>query len=353
MHSHRLPLPQRLSGRLLPSRQRLPGRAVSALFAALAMVAVTGCGGSTSKSHTAASQPAAPVPTVTFATSANPSSIGLVVAVIKAEHLDTANGINLDPKVYTPDQAETALLTGQVEAGFFGYVSWAGSPQKESKVALLAPLQAEHGSLVVSASSPYRTFAQLKGQKIASLGPVSANYTDFTLLAAKMGLNWQSDFDHISAPPPGLVAFLKSGQVAASILYEPTATTLVSTGAYRSVVTANAQWEALTGAPLYMLATAANASFARQHPALAKKVAATVSKAVSELATERQLYSENSGILGLKSPAQIQAVGQAMSAIYTPESASQAEPAVAKQLALAARLGIIPSAPSHVFASLG
>lgn len=311
-----------------------------------------GGGGSTASAAGTQSGSGGATPTVTFATSANPSSIGLLMSVIKDEHLDTKHGVNLDAKTYTPDQAETAVLTGQVDAGFFGYVSWAKSPQKMKNVDLLGPLQAEHGQLLVPPSSSVQSLEDLKGKKIASLGPVSGNYTDFALLAAKMGMNWETDFKHVTAPPPALASFLEGGQVDASIVYEPNATKMTSANQAREVLSANDKWKSLTGSPLYMLAVAANANFVSSHKDQAKDVEAAVADAVHVLATDPSVYQKYRDTLKLSGD-QVNAVAKEMSAIYTDQSPKDAESAVKSQLALAAQLHIIPSAPDHVFTSLG
>ena len=316
--------------------------------AILGLTALSACGGT---SGTTSSPPAggssAPLP-VTFATSSNPSSIGLLAAVIKAQHLDTKNGVTLDEKTYSPDQAETALLTGQVNTGFFGYVSWAATPAKQSKISLLTPIQAEHGSLLVKADSPYKTLGDLKGRKIASLGPVSANYTDFELLAAKLGFNWKNDFQVISAPPPALVSFLEGGQVDASIVYEPTASRLLAGGKYRSVADGNQAWMQQTGQPLYQLALAANSDWKAGHTKEVKGLTAAVNEAVTILSKDTSVYSQFAGILELQGSA-LQEAQTRMPKIYTPATAGMAETAVEDQLQLAAKLGIIPSAPKTVF----
>jgi NitT/TauT family transport system substrate-binding protein len=332
-------------------------RHLSAAVGVGLLALLTGCGGSGSTAaadtQSGSSGGSGGTPEVTFATSANPSSIGLLMSVIKDQHLDTKHGITLVAKTYTPDNAETALLTGQVDAGFFGYVSWAKSPQKQQHVDLLGPLQAEHGQLLVPPSSPAKSLADLKGKKIASLGPVSGNYTDFAMLAAKMGMNWQSDFKHVSAPPPALISFLKSGKVDASILYEPNATKLTSDQSAREIISGNDKWKSLTGSPLYMLAVAANADFVSAHPGEAKDVEAAVADGVHVLATDPSVYSTYKDILKLSGDNQVNALAKEMSAIYTDQSPEDAEPAVEQQLKLAAQLHIIPSAPDHVFTTAG
>jgi NitT/TauT family transport system substrate-binding protein len=326
-----------------PHRRRLRWFAT---VVALIALAATACGQGGGSSGGASGRP-----TVSFATSQNPSSIGLLVALIKKRHLDADNGIELVPKTYSPSDAESALLTGQVDAGFFGYISWARSPDKVRKLTFLRPLQAEHGSLLVKADSPYQSMADLKGKKLVSLGPVSANYTDFQLLAAKVGMDWKKDFNVVAAPPPGLVAFLQKGEVQGSVVYEPTVSRLLSSGKYRSVLSANDQWQKLVGSPLNMLGVAASQRWVKDHKDTARRLAKTVAQALQILATDRAVYTEFAGILGVHSAKEIALTASRMSPIYVTGSASKEEAGIHDQLKLAKDLGIIPEVPDRVFST--
>ena len=93
--------------------KKINKRILSAGIATAALAATTACGAVEGESGSDGS-----LPVVKFAATAMPSSIGTVAAVIEAENLDEACGINLDPLSFAPDAAETAA--GSHRAGDIG-----------------------------------------------------------------------------------------------------------------------------------------------------------------------------------------------------------------------------------------
>lgn len=335
-------------------------RATFAATLALAMGAFTACG-SEDPDTTAApaegestesteSTDSTDLPVVQFGATTNPSSIGTVAAVIEQENLDEACGIQLEFTQFSPDAADIALLSGQTNVGYFGYNSWAGSPDKLDRLRMIAPLQAEHGTLYVPEGSSAQTLEDLKGKKIALLPPVSGQYQDFRLLVAKMGMSLEEDFSPVTGPPPAIEAFLRRGEVDAAILFEPNATNLERSGGFRPIFSLNEQWESLTGNPLYMLGVSANADWLEDgHDAEAACAVEAVRGATRMLAEDPSVYEGLSDILGAEDAAHLEALTENLGSIYTPETAEEAEEAIKAQLDEAAELGVIPSAPDTVF----
>ena len=293
------------------------------------------------------------LPVVKFGATQNPSSIGTVAAVIKQEKLDEECGVSIDPIEFSPEAADIALLSGQTNMGYFGYTSWAGSEEKLQKLAMLAPLQAEHGTLFVPEGSAAQSLADLKGEKIALLPPVSGQYQDFKLLVAKMGHSLENDFKPVTGPPPAIEAFLKRGEVAAAILFEPNATNLELAGGYRPLFKLTDQWQEITGDPLYMLGISANKQWISGHEKEAECVVSAVHKATELLATDPAIYEDLQGILGAEDQQHLTELTENLGEIYTYESADEAAPAIQKQLEEAEKLGLIPSVPDPVFTSIG
>ena len=293
------------------------------------------------------------LPVVKFGATQNPSSIGTVAAVIKQEKLDEECGVSIDPVEFSPEAADIALLSGQTNMGYFGYTSWAGSKEKLQKLAMLAPLQAEHGTLFVPEDSPAQSLEDLKGEKIALLPPVSGQYQDFKLLLAKMGHSLENDFKPVTGPPPAIEAFLKRGEVAAAILFEPNATNLELAGGYRPLFKLTDQWQEITGDPLYMLGISANKQWISGHEEEAECVVSAVHKATELLATDPAIYEDLQGILGAEDQQHLTELTKNLGEIYTYQTADEAAPAIQKQLEEAEKLGLIPSVPDPVFTSIG
>lgn len=318
-----------------------------ASIAASALAATTACGAVEGDSGSDGS-----LPVVKFAATAMPSSIGTVAAVIEAENLDEACGINLDPLSFAPDAAETAVLSGQADVGYFGFNSWAGSEEKLSKLAMLAPLQTEHGVLFVPEDSSAQSLEDLKGKKIALLPPVSGQFNDFQMLVAQMGMDLESDFETVTGPPPAIEAFLKRGEVDAAILFEPNATNLELGGGYRPLFALDAKWEEITGNPLYMLGITANQEWFEGHAEEAACAVEAIQEAGRLLAEDASVYEGLAEDLGAKDDEHLSLLTENLGSIYSTETAAEAEPAVAEQLKVAKELGLVPSVPEKIFESL-
>lgn len=289
---------------------------------------------------------------VRFGATQNPSSIGTVAEVIKAKKLDEQCGITMEVSRFSPDAAEVALLSGQMDVGYFGYNSWAGSKQKLQKLDMLAPLQAEHGTLFVPEDSSARTLEDLKGKKIALLPPVSAQHQDFAMLVGKMGLDLKKDFKAVTGPPPAIEAFLKRGEVDAAVLFEPNATNLMVGGGYRPIFKLNEKWQELTGNPLYMLGVSASSAWLDGHEAEARCAVSAVHKATEMLANDPSVYEDLRDKLKAKSDKHLSELAENLGAIYTFESAQEAEGSIRNQLEVAEELGLIPAVPDTIFTRL-
>lgn len=293
------------------------------------------------------------LPVVKFGATAMPSSIGAVAAVIEEKKLDEKCGINLDPISFSPDAAEIALLSGQANVGYFGYNSWAGSEEKLEKLAMLAPLQAEHGVLFVPEDSRAQSLEDLKGEKVALLPPVSGQYNDFQMLVAKMGMDLEADFQPVTGPPPAIEAFLKRGDVAAAVLFEPNATNLELAGGYRPLFSLNEKWTEITGNPLYMLGVSANKNWLESHEEEAKCAATAVHEATQLLADDDGVYSDLREELGATDDQHLSKLAENLGAIYTTQTAEEAASAVQEQLKIAVELELVSAVPEPVFTPLG
>lgn len=290
---------------------------------------------------------------VTFGATQPPSSIGTVAAVMQEQGFAEDCGVALEFREFAPQEADIALLSGQTDIGYFGYNSWAGSEEKLQKLAMLAPLQAEHGTLFVPEDSSVQSLEDLEGQRIGMLAPVSGQYQDFNLLAAKMGFDLEEDFEVKTGPPPGVEAFLKRGEVDAAILFEPNSTRLLQEGGFRPVFSLTEQWESLTGDPLYMLGISANRAWLDGNEEAAECVVSAVHDATEMLANDPSVYEDMGELLGAESPEHLDQLAENLGRIYTPQTAEEASDAIRSQLEQAAEFGVIPEVPDEIFTPLG
>lgn len=282
---------------------------------------------------------------VRLGASGGSSSTGLLARVMKDREIDLGCGVEFEVSEFSPDQAEQAVLTGQVQAGFFPYLSYADRVAEGiEEIVLLGPVQAHHGALIVRADSEYEALEDLRDQKVATLNPVSSMYTGMQLLAAERGIDWPGDFEVISGPPPGLIGFIEAGEVEAIITFDPPVSSLLATGDYREILALNSEYEELTGDPLHAFGVAVRRELVEDDPAAAQGVLCAFQEVQALMTTESEVIAEYQEVLGLSDEA-VEIATERLADIYITESPEEAEPEVRRQLELAAELGIIAGVP--------
>lgn len=285
---------------------------------------------------------------VSFGASALPSSIGLLAAIIEDNEMDAAHGLDLEFSEFAPDQAEQAVLTGQVDTGFFPVVSLGEVRAEGEDVVFLRPLQANHGALVVRDEDPYESLEDLVGERVGTLDPVSGIYTSMQVLAAEIDLDWEGDFEVISGPPPGLISFLETGEVEAIVHFEPNVSRLVATGDYRSIMVPTEEWEELTGQPLFMLGVAARESWVEDNTEAARRLVALFDELLGEIEGNPELLGEYQEELELDDEA-MEIVEERMPGIYITDDAEAVSDNVDYILERSVELGILDEVPDRVF----
>lgn len=285
---------------------------------------------------------------VSFAASSMPSSIGLVAAIIREEELDTAHGLDLEFREFAPDAAEQALLTGQVDTGFFPVVSLGEVRAQGQDVIFLRPLQANHGEVIVRDEDPYESLEDLQGETIGTLAPVSGLYTSMQVLSAELGLDWEEDFEVISGPPPGLVSFIETGEVEAIVHFEPNVSRLLGTGDFRSVMVPTEEWEELTGHPLFMLGLATREEWAEANPEAAQSLVSVFDDLFALIDEDPDLLRQFQDELDLDDEA-MDIATERMPGIYIREGPEEVEENVRVILERSVELGILEEVPDDVF----
>ncbi len=260
---------------------------------------------------------AAEVPrTVTFAATAGGSAIGLLAQVIKKHKLDLKHGITLDVKSFDPAGAEKATLLRQVDAGFFAVVTLAKVNLEGQNLVFLSPLHANHGAVICRANAPYTSMQDLKGKKIATLDKVSGLYTSMQVLMKEMGMNFDRDFQVITAPPLAVKAFLERGDVEAILLFEPIISRMISTGEYKEILTPSVEWLRLTGSPMFMIGLTVHQDWLEANRETAKALTRVFYDAAIYIRANPGVFEEEKEFLGLKTPREIEIVRKRMSPIY-------------------------------------
>lgn len=290
---------------------------------------------------------------VTIGTSTLPSAAGLVSAVIDEEGLAEQHGLDVSWSDFAPDQAELAVLTGQVDAGFFPIIQLANVRAEGEDVVFIRPLQANHTAVVVREDSPYERLEDLRGETIAMLDPVSGVYTSMQVVTDLVyGLSLEDDFDVRSAPPPGQIAFLEGGDVEAIVIHEPHPSILESSGDYRIVNTPNETWEDEIGMPMFMIGISARESWISDNEEAARRIDSMYGEALSLISENPEIMRDFQDEMELSDEAMDLAIDR-MGEIFIADSGAEISESVDTVLEVSLDLGIIEEMPDRVFADLG
>ena len=282
---------------------------------------------------------------VNYGTSGPPGAMGLLTTMITDLGIDEDNGIQLETSQFAPDQAESALLTGQVDVGFFALLSAVNTRAEGQDIVFMRGLQANHGGLLVKADSPYESLEDLKGEKVATLNPVSGIYTSMQVLAAELGLDWEEDFELLSAPPPGLVTLIETDEVEAILHFEPTVSRMTQSGDYRAIVIPNDVWREQTGGPLFMLGLATRQAWLDENPDLAARVVASFDEVLQRIEEDPSIIADyNDEWLELEDEVLDQYI-ERISGMIVAESNDEIRENVTMILTRAEELGAIEEAP--------
>jgi ABC-type nitrate/sulfonate/bicarbonate transport system substrate-binding protein len=235
------------------------------------------------------------------------SSVGMITQVVARENLAAKHDLALDVSIVTPDAAAKMVLLGQVDAGLFPVMTAADVNLKGQDIVLFGPLLYMHSYVLVWADSPYQTLADLKGKKISSMDNVSGVYRGMQVLASWQGLDYEQDFQLVTAPPPAIIAFLERKQVDAIVIHEPLVSILLAEG---------------------------------------QRLAATLLEASRRIRDEPTLITAEAEFLALTTPQQIALAQQRMPAIFPTEWNKDVIASVVGSMEEAARMKQIEGMPT-------
>lgn len=165
---------------------------------------------------TTATQAATPLTIVVF----NPPSLGAFLPpVIKAQHLDTANGLSITFVERTPDAYAAEFDSGQFDLGGSGAVLTVGLADVRGVNAVYLFNLFDYWGVVVTQRPDIKTLADLKGKELAAAHGTT-NYSMFAWFAEQQGLAPNS-FTVVNTATPGLVGYALADRADAVQLWEP------------------------------------------------------------------------------------------------------------------------------------
>jgi NitT/TauT family transport system substrate-binding protein len=274
------------------------------------------------------------------------SSVGMLTQVVAREGLAAKHDLALDVAIVNPDAAVKMVMLGQVDAGLFPVMTAADVNLKGQDIVLFGPLLYMHSYLLVWADAPYQSLADLKGKKIASMDSVSGAYRGMQVLASWQGMDYERDFQLVTAPPPAVIAFLERKQVEAVVLHEPLVSILLAEGKFRVIMSMNDEWRKRKNQDWLFLCVGAHRSWLDKNRAVAQRLAAMLLEASRRIRDEPTLITAEAEFLALKSPQEIALAQQRMPAIFPTEWNKDVIASVVDSIQEAARMKQIEAMPS-------
>lgn len=274
------------------------------------------------------------------------SSVGMITQVVARKGLAAKHDLDLDVSIVNPDAAAKMVLLGQADAGLFPVMTAADVDLKGQDIVLFGPLLYMHSYVLVWADSPYQSLADLKGKRISALDSISGAYRGMQVLASWQGLDFEKDFQIVTAPPPAVISFLERKQVEAIVLHEPLVSILLAQGKYRVLMSMNDEWRKKKNQDWLFLCVGAHRSWIDKNRAVAQRLAATLLEASRQIRAEPSLITAEAEFLALKSPKEIALAQERMPAIFPADWNKEVIASVMDSMQEAARMKQIESVPS-------
>jgi len=175
--------------------------------------------------------------------------------------------------------------------------------------------------VLVKKDSTYRTIADLKGRKVGLYSLTSSSTAALVkVMRDKHKLELRKDFELVVAPPPVLAGLLQKGDLEAMINVDPLVLRLLESGAYRQILDADGEWQALAGSRLLVTTLAAWDDYAQKNPDEIRRLVRIYREAVDIIARDPQIYVSTGFIKasGLQeTPAVVKMFEERFSKLYT------------------------------------
>lgn len=142
------------------------------------------------------------------------------LAVIRAHGLDKEAGLTIEvAELASPEAGKVALRGGSVDVIVSDWL-WVSRERGLGAKLKIYPYSSTVGAVMVTASSPIRTFADLKGRKLAVAGgPLDKNWLLLQAAMKQDGIDLKSQANIVYGAPPLLAAKTVSGEMDATLNY--------------------------------------------------------------------------------------------------------------------------------------
>jgi NitT/TauT family transport system substrate-binding protein len=142
------------------------------------------------------------------------------LAVIRAHELDKKANLSIQAvELASPEAGKIALRSGSADIILSDWL-WVSRERGLGAKLTFYPYSGALGAIMVPASSPIRTLADLKGRKLAVAGgPIDKNWLLLRAALKRDGIDLKSESTIVYGAPPLLAAKTLSGEMDATINY--------------------------------------------------------------------------------------------------------------------------------------
>ncbi len=185
------------------------------------------------------------------------------LAVIKAEKLDAAAGLDLSVSwLASPEAGKIALLGGSVDVILADWL-WAARERALSAPLAFSPYSTALGAVMVGADSPVQSLDDLAGRTLAVAGgPIDKSWLLLRAYAQRRGLDLKEKARVVFGAPALLYEKTLSGEVEASLAYWNYAARLEARGFRRLVDMGEVERALGAAGPIAMLGYVFDDAFA-------------------------------------------------------------------------------------------
>ncbi|MEI4487102.1 ABC transporter substrate-binding protein [Frigidibacter sp. MR17.14] len=262
------------------------------------------------------------------------------VDTIRHEGFDRANGIELQVQdVAVGPAGQVALQAGEVDAIVSDWL-WVARQRADGKDLVFIPYSRAVGGLMVPKDSPAKTLADLKGGKIGIAGgPVDKSWLILRAYAEQQEkIDLAATTEQVFGAPPLIYKAALSGEVQAALNFWHFGAKMQAAG-MRELLSVTEAGRALGLDPdTPLLGYVLRGEVVRDHPEVAKALAAASKQAKERLATSADAWDRLRPMMNAEDDAQFEALKAGYIA-GIPADGPVSEEAAGKMLALMASLG--------------
>lgn len=230
-------------------------------------------------------------------------------------------GFKLDiTKMADPAAINTAIMSHQVDAGFYTWEPYALQRSRGQDQVAVAPSNYYVNQILVKKDSKLQSISDLRGKKLANAYPPGGNTLVFRYAVLKeLGFDpFKENAINQAAAPLGIAA-LERGDVDAIFLGEPNVTSLLVSGKYRSIWTVADAFKRLNEAMPLQLTIISNDASVKNNGEALKRFAKAFSEAKDILATDDSVWPELAKVVGINTEEGANALREALQKNYVQE----------------------------------